>query len=69
MSEDRRDRNKRKLRFGESQREDGRYRYTYIDAFGKKRDVYSWRLETTDPHPEDKKKDLSTRNLAKCAAK
>ena len=61
MSEDRRDRNKRKLRFGESQREDGRYRYTYIDAFGKKRDVYSWRLEATDPHPEDKKKDLSLR--------
>ena len=45
----------------ESQREDGRYRYTYIDAFGKKRDVYSWRLEATDPHPEDKKKDLSLR--------
>ena len=57
----RRDRNNRILRYGESQREDGRYRYNFTDAFGKKKDVYSWRLEPSDPHPEGKKKDLSLR--------
>lgn len=69
MSEERRDRLNRKLRFGECQNSDGRYRYTYIDAFGKKREVYSWRLDAADPHPEGKKHDLSLREKEQKVAK
>ena len=61
MSDVRRDHLGRKLRYGESQREDGRYRYVYPDAFGKKHDIYSWRLEESDPYPEGKRHDLSLR--------
>ena len=61
MSDSRRDRQNRKLRFGESQREDGRYRYTYLDAFGQKHDIYSWRLDASDPYPPNKRRDLSLR--------
>lgn len=65
MSEKRRDRKKRILRFGESQNADGRYRYTYTDISGKRKDIYSWRLDVTDPYPEDKRPDLSLREKEK----
>ena len=48
MSEVRRDSKKRKLRDGESQLPDGRYRYRYKGIDGKDHDVYSWQLEETD---------------------
>ena len=44
MSEKRRDSKNRILRTGESQEADGRYKYRYLDANGKRKTVYSWRL-------------------------
>lgn len=55
MSEVRKDNKKRKLRDGESQLADGRYRFRYVGVDGKRHDVYSWRLEATDPHPPGKR--------------
>ena len=48
MSGKRRDSKNRILRNGESQRQDGRYTFKYIDATGKQQFVYSWKLEKTD---------------------
>ena len=55
MSEKRRDSKNRILRTGESQEADGRYKYRYIDANGKRKSVYSWRLVATDSVPYGKK--------------
>lgn len=65
MSEKRRDKRNRILHNGETQRKDGRYRFTYLDTDGNKKDVYSWRLDHNDPYPKDKKKDLSLREKEK----
>ncbi len=65
MSEKRRDKKNRILRIGETQRADGRYRFTYLDSDGIKRDVYSWRLDHNDPQPKGKRKDLSLREKEK----
>ena len=51
MSTKRRDSKNRILQNGESQRPDGRYRYKYIDANGKEKNLYSWRLVSTDKVP------------------
>ena len=67
MNNNRRDRKNRNLRFGESQNSDGRYRYTYIDISGKRKDIYSWRHDASDPYPEGKKHDLSLREKEKKA--
>ena len=61
MSEKRRDKKNRILRTGESQRKDGRYRYKYKDINGQERNVYSWRLDASDPTPKGKKRELSLR--------
>lgn len=58
---ERRDNKNRKLRIGESQNKDGRYRYKYYDANGERKSVYSWRLTESDPYPKGKKKDISLR--------
>jgi site-specific recombinase XerD len=58
----RRDSKGRILQNGESQHKDGRYRYTYVDSFGKSKCLYSWRLVDTDDVPEGKKKDVSLRD-------
>ena len=64
MSEKRRDSKNRILRTGESQEADGRYKYRYIDANGKRKTVYSWRLVATDRkkimHLYESRKSLST---------
>lgn len=65
MSEKRRDKKKRILRNGESQRKDGRYAYKYTDATGKQQFVYSWKLEKTDRLPEGKRDCLSLREKEK----
>ena len=65
MSEKRRDRRKRILREGEYQRADGRYRFRYIDAFGKEQNVYSWRLDYKDPMPNGKKMEPCLREKKK----
>ena len=48
MSEKRRDNRGRVLRFGESQRQDGRYAFKYKDNDGSVKFVYSWRLDKND---------------------
>ena len=58
----RRDHKNRILNRGESQRKDGRYTYKYIDAFGKTKYVYAWKLLPTDKAPAGKRKDLSLRD-------
>lgn len=61
MSEKRRDNKNRILRNGESQRQDGRYAYKYVDANGQVQFVYSWKLEKTDKMPAGKRFDISLR--------
>lgn len=61
MSEKRRDNRGRILRYGESQRPDGRYVYKYKDNDGTYRYAYSWRLDKNDRNPPDKKPERSLR--------
>lgn len=51
MSTKRRDNKNRILFPGEFQEENGRYKYRYTDALGKRKTIYSWRLTETDPVP------------------
>ena len=53
------------LKDGESQRQDGIYRYRYTDAMGVRHDVYSARLVSTDKLPLGSKDDLSLREKEK----
>lgn len=61
MSEKRRDKRNRILRNGEIQMKDGRYRFQYLDGYGKRHYLYSWRLEKTDPLPKGKRMDTPLR--------
>lgn len=61
MSEKQRDSRNRILRTGESQEADGRYKFRYIDANGKRKTVYSRRLVATDAIPSGKKDNASLR--------
>lgn len=65
MSEVRRDNKGRKLWTGESQRKDGKYEYKYVDMFGQRRSVYSWKLTPADATPKGKRCDLSLREKEK----
>lgn len=65
MSEKRRNNRNRVLRFGESQRPDGRYQFKYQDNDGKVKFVYSWRLDKNDRTPAGKKRELSLREKEK----
>lgn len=65
LSEIRKDNKGRKLLTGESQDQEGRYRYKYLDVSGERKSVYSWRLTEADPHPKGKKKDISLREKEK----
>lgn len=65
MSIKRRDKKGRILRNGESQRKDGRYQFDYIDAFGKSKCFYSWKLETTDPLPTGRRPCIALREKEK----
>lgn len=61
MAVKRKDSKGRILRDGETQREDGRYMYRYVDSSGNRKTEYSWRLVETDAHPAGKKRDTSLR--------
>lgn len=62
----RKDSRGRILRVGEQQRADGRYMYTYKDSItGKKKFIYSWKLERNDKTPAGKKIELSLREIEK----
>ncbi|MCD8214586.1 MAG: site-specific integrase [Clostridiales bacterium] len=65
LSEKRRDKKKRILCNGESQRKDGRYAYKYMDNSGKAHFVYSWKLEKTDKLPNGKRDCESLREMEK----
>ncbi|MFG6378185.1 MAG: site-specific integrase [Lachnospiraceae bacterium] len=65
MSIKRRDNKNRILRNGESQRADGRYAYVYVDANGKQKFIYSWKLESTDRLPQGKRDCVSLRDKIK----
>ena len=57
----RKDARGRNLKDGELQQADGRYKYQYMDANGKRKAVYSWRLLPTDRTPPGTREDLSLR--------
>ena len=57
----RKDSKGRKLREGESQRQDGRYCYTYVGLDGKRHTTYSWKLDVHDVMPSGKHTDVSLR--------
>lgn len=61
----RRDKRGRILHNGESQLSDGRYRFKYVDCFGKPRCIHSYRLDENDPTPSGKKRMLSLREMEK----
>lgn len=65
MAEKRKDAKGRILKDNESVMPDGRYRYQYIDAFGKRKAIYSWKLVPTDKLPAGKRPDLSLREKIK----
>ena len=67
--EKRKDNKGRILRTGESQRKDGQYMYRYTDISGKRRTLYSWRLNETDKNPSGKNSEKSLRELEKNAQK
>ena len=57
----RKDAKGRNLKDGELQQADGRYKYQYMDANGRRKAVYSWRLLPTDRTPPGTREDLSLR--------
>ena len=61
MSAKRRDKKNRILRSGESQTQDGRYKYTFYEG-GKQRAFYSWKLEPTDRLPAGKRDCVALRD-------
>lgn len=61
----RKDKKGRVLNTGESQREDGKYVFQYMDSKGKRKSVYSWKLIPSDVTPAGKRKDISLREKEK----
>ena len=53
------------LQTGETQLENGRYRYRYYDDVGVAHEVTSWRLRPEDPTPDGRKPDKSLREKEK----
>ena len=53
------------LKDNENQMSDGRYRYRWIDASGKRRAIYSWKLVSTDRVPNGKRDCESLREKEK----
>jgi integrase len=65
MNNKKRDNKGRLLFMGETQEKSGRYRYSYVDALGKRREVYSWRLTEADPIPTGRRTDKPLRDKEK----
>ena len=61
MSEKRKDKRGRILRDGETQNADGRYRYSYTEN-GERKQIYSWKLVTTDPLPKGRRECIALRD-------
>ena len=62
MSEKRKDKRGRILRDGETQGADGRYRFSYTTKTGERKQLYSWKLVTTDPLPKGKRECIALRD-------
>ena len=58
MAPKRRDNKGRILQMGEWQEPNGRYRYIYNDALGKRKIIYSWRHTEVDSVPAHRHKDV-----------
>ena len=65
MAPKRRDNKGRILQMGEWQEPNGRYRYIYNDALGKRKIIYSWRLTEADSVPAHKHKEVPLREKEK----
>lgn len=63
MTIKRKDKKGRVLHNGETQRKDGRYQFKYVDTYGKKHVVYSWRLDHNDATPRGKTRTPSLREM------
>ena len=64
MSKKRKDKKGRIVWKGESQVKNGNYTYRYTEN-GVRRCIYSWRLVSTDPIPEGKKREKCLRDIEK----
>lgn len=62
LKQTRRDNRNRVLRTGETQRQDGRYAFKYVDPLGRPHFVYSWRLVETDRVPKGKRQCVPLRD-------
>ena len=69
MANTKKDTKGRKLYLNEDQIKDGRYRYRYIDPYGKRQSIYAWKLIPTDKTPKGKREDLSLREKIKAIQK
>lgn len=65
MAEKRRDNKNRILQTGESQRNDGRYCFKFVNNCGKIQFIYSWKLVPSDSAPKGKRDDISLREKEK----
>ena len=65
MTKTPKDKKGRSLKPNESQMPDGRYRYRYTDAYGKRHAIYSWKLIPMDKMPAGKRDDISLREKIK----
>lgn len=65
MADKRKDKKGRNLKNGESIMPDGRYRFQYTDKTGKRTQVYSWKLVSTDKVPQGKRDCISLRQMEK----
>lgn len=65
MSGIRRDKKGRRLERGETQDKEGRYIYSYLDAFKNRKTVKSWRLVESDSLPKGKRPCKPLRELKK----
>ena len=61
MAEIRKDSKGRKLYLNETQRENGLYIYSYTDIYGKRKQISSWKLVSTDKTPSGHRDGLSLR--------
>lgn len=63
MTNQNKDSKGRNLYKGESQLQDGRYRYRYTDQNGNRKTIYAWKLVKTDKTPKNKKETPCLREL------
>lgn len=68
MAEKRKDKKGRILRDNEIQRDNGLYIFSYIDIYGTRKQISSWKLVPTDKVPIGKRECISLREREECIA-